>query len=148
MCIVPSLELVSSMPPLYGLPCLQHYLTILSSALRIIYPELSYMDALAVTDLDTLVNPRHDCCMKFVSKLRECKSLNFNPLVSIVKEVSYEPAHQYNLRIKEYRMIFRAGKHHPCTRDVARPSECIISTSRRLVFFTLSESRSTSRVHG
>ncbi len=100
-----SLQLVS----LYGLPCLQHYLTILSSALRIIYPELSYMDALAVTDLDTLVNPRHDCCMKFVSKLRECKSLNFNPLVSIVKEVSYEPVHQYNLRIKEYRMIFRAG---------------------------------------
>ena len=44
-------------------------------ALRIIYPDLSYMDAL-------FVSGRHECCMKFISKVRECKSDN-NPLVNI-----------------------------------------------------------------
>ena len=56
-------------------------------ALRIIYPELSYMDALVVSGLDTLANRRHECCMKFISKVRECKSDN-NPLLNIVKEAS------------------------------------------------------------
>ena len=66
-------------------------------ALRIIYPELSYMDALVVSGLDTLANRRHECCMKFITKVRECKSDN-NPLVNMVKEASYHPVHDYNLR--------------------------------------------------
>ena len=52
-------------------------------ALRIIYPDLSYMDALVVSGLDTLANRRHQCCMKFISKVRECKSDN-NPLVNAI----------------------------------------------------------------
>ena len=55
------------------------------------------MDALVVSDLDTLANRRHECCMNFISKVRECKSDN-NPLANIVKEVSYDPIHEYNLR--------------------------------------------------
>ena len=47
------------------------------------------MDALVVSGLDTLANRRHECCMKFISKVRECKSDN-NPLVNIVKEASYD----------------------------------------------------------
>ena len=66
-------------------------------ALRIIYPQLSPMDALVVSGLDTLANRRHECCMKFISNARECKSDN-NPLVDIVKEASYDPIHEYNLR--------------------------------------------------
>ena len=55
------------------------------------------MDALVVSGLDTLANRRHECCMKFISKVRECKSDN-NPLVNIVKEASFDPVHEYNLR--------------------------------------------------
>ena len=39
-------------------------------AMRITYPELSYMDALDVADLDTLASRRYKCCMKFVRSLR------------------------------------------------------------------------------
>ena len=39
----------------------------------------------------------HEYCMKFISKVRECKSDNYT-LVNIVKEVSYDPVHEYNLR--------------------------------------------------
>lgn len=55
------------------------------------------MDALAVSGLDTLANRRHERCMKFINKVRECNSEN-NPLVNIVKESSYGLAHEYNLR--------------------------------------------------
>ena len=55
------------------------------------------MDALVVSGLDTLANRRDECCMNFISKVRECKSDN-NPLVNIVKEASYDPIHEYNLR--------------------------------------------------
>ena len=55
------------------------------------------MDALVVSGLDTLANRRHECCIKFISKVRECKSDN-NPLVNIVKDASYDPIHEYNLR--------------------------------------------------
>ena len=55
------------------------------------------MDALVVSGLDTLANRRHECCMKFISKVRECK-YDSDPLVNIVKEASYDPAHEYNLR--------------------------------------------------
>jgi hypothetical protein len=42
----------------------------------------------------------------------------------------------YKALLKEYRMVsFRARLRDPCTRDVSR-------------FFTLSESRETSQVHG
>ena len=53
------------------------------------------MDALVVSGLDTLANHRHECCMKFISKVREYKS--DNPLINIVKEASYDPIHEYNL---------------------------------------------------
>ena len=55
------------------------------------------MDALVLSGLDTLTNRRHECCMKFISKVRECK-YDSNPLVSIVKEASYDPVHEYNFR--------------------------------------------------
>ena len=55
------------------------------------------MDALVVSGLDTLANRKHECCMKFISKMRECKSDN-SPLVNIVKEVSYDPVHEYIVR--------------------------------------------------
>ena len=62
-------------------------------ALRIVYPMLSYMVALVVSGLDTLANRRHECCMMFISKVRECK-YDSNPLVKIVKEASYDPVHE------------------------------------------------------
>ena len=80
MCTVPLLELVWNM-----------------LLLRIVNPGLSYMDALVVSALDTLANRRHECCMKFISKVRECK-YDSNPLVNIFKEASYDPVHEYNLR--------------------------------------------------
>ena len=66
-------------------------------AVGIIYPELSYIDVLVVSDLDTLANCRHECCMKFISKVRECKS-DDNPPLNIIKEASLCPVHEYNLR--------------------------------------------------
>ena len=45
------------------------------------------MDALVVSGLDTLANRKHECCMKFIGKIRECKFDN-SPIVNIVKEAS------------------------------------------------------------
>ena len=55
------------------------------------------MDTLVVSGLYTLANRRHECCMKFISKVRGCKSDN-NPLVNIVKKASYDPIHECYLR--------------------------------------------------
>ena len=55
------------------------------------------MDGLVVSGLGTLANRRHECCMKFISEVRECK-YDSNPVVNIVKKASYDPVHEYNLR--------------------------------------------------
>ena len=57
------------------------------------------MDALVVSGLDTLANRRHECCMKFISKVRKCKSDN-NPLLNIVKDSSFDEYNLWNNPIK------------------------------------------------
>ncbi|CAB4016967.1 RNA-directed DNA polymerase from transposon BS [Paramuricea clavata] len=67
-------------------------------ALKIIYPDLSYADALDTTGFDTLIDRRGDACKSFVQKLKDHKSTFRNPLVNILKETPYEPVHNYCLR--------------------------------------------------
>jgi hypothetical protein len=67
-------------------------------ALKIIYPDLSYADALNTTRYDTLIDRRGDACKSFVQKLKGHKSTFRNPLVNILKETLYEPVHNYWLR--------------------------------------------------
>jgi hypothetical protein len=67
-------------------------------ALKIIYPDLPYADALDTTGFDTLIDRRGDACKSFVQKLKGHKSTFRNPLVNILKETPYEPVHNYCLR--------------------------------------------------
>ena len=57
-------------------------------ALKIIYPDLSYADALDTTGFDTLIDRRGDACKSFVQKLKGHKS------TFILKETPYESVHR------------------------------------------------------
>ena len=54
-------------------------------ALLIIYPYVSYEDALTCTGLEMLSSRRHNYCVKFISKLRSEEVLDYNPLTHIVR---------------------------------------------------------------
>ena len=69
-------------------------------ALKIIYPDLSYADALDTTGFDTLIDRRGDACKSFVQKFKGHKSTFRNPLVNILKETPYEPVHKTRSRAK------------------------------------------------
>ena len=57
-------------------------------ALRIIYPLLSYENALSTAGLNTLETRRHEACVKFVDKMRCNNQVGTNPLADVFHRVS------------------------------------------------------------
>ena len=67
-------------------------------ALRIIFPYLSYDDALTISGLAILSSRRENSCKKFMVSLRANRS-PCNPLTDIIKERLLDCVHVYNLRV-------------------------------------------------
>ena len=73
--------------------------TIQKRALRIIYPSLTYEDALVHSSLKTLVARRKDLCKSFMHKLRSNNiNVNNNPVAQLINTQSQVPEHNYQLR--------------------------------------------------
>lgn len=68
-------------------------------ALRMIYPDISYSDALAATALETMSYRWHKSCEKFINKLRSDEPSN-NPLINIIKVMPRHVDHDYFLRLQ------------------------------------------------
>ena len=71
----------------------------------------------------------------------------FHSLKALRKDVTAKLV-GISLVLKEYRMVFRAGLRHPCTRDVARVSESVKNHEQQASDFYLSETQATSQVQG
>ena len=66
---------------------------------RIIYPSLTYEDALVHCSLKTLVARREDLCKSFMHKLRSNNiNVNNNPVAQLINTQSQVPEHNYQLR--------------------------------------------------
>ena len=73
--------------------------TIQKRALRIIYPSLTYEDALVHSSLRTLVARREDLCKSFIHKLRSNNiNVNNNPVAQLINTQSQVHEHNYELR--------------------------------------------------
>ena len=73
-------------------------------ALRIIFPYLSYDDALTISGLAILSSRRENSCKKFMVSLRANRS-PCNPLIDVVKERLLDCVHDYNLRVTSSNFI-------------------------------------------
>ena len=73
--------------------------TIQKRALRIIYPLLTYEDALVHSGLRTLVARREDLCKSFMHKLRSNNiNVNSNPVAQLINTQYQVHEHNYQLR--------------------------------------------------
>ena len=73
--------------------------TIQKRSLRIIYPSLTYEDALVHSSLRTLVARREDLCKSFIHKLRSNNiNVNNNPVAQLINTQSQVHEHNYELR--------------------------------------------------
>ena len=69
-------------------------------ALKIIYPLLSYEDALSATRLDTLESCRHHACLKFDDKMRCDNQIGINPVANISRKIPRANDHNYDFRFE------------------------------------------------
>jgi hypothetical protein len=71
--------------------------------LRIIYPDLPYIDALSQSNLPSLKCRRDEACIKFIKKIR-----HLTPFNNLIRHTSY--SHPYNLRSGHCKIVKLSGK--------------------------------------